>query len=245
MTYCVGILLEQGLVLAADTRTNAGVDQVAITPKMHVFEVPGERVIVLLTAGNLAVTQSVVNLCRAQLQDKEAGPHLHNVSTLFEAASVVGAAMRSVHQRDGQALKEHGIDFSASILLAGQIRGEKPGLFNIYAAGNFIQATPDTPYLQIGETKYGKPIIDRVIRHQTAIADAVKCVLISFDSTIRSNISVALPIDVMILPTDQLRADLRHRLTEDDPDYTRIRKGWGEGLKAVFSSLPDPEWSRV
>jgi len=245
MTYCVGILLEQGLVLASDTRTNAGVDQVAITPKMHVFEVRGERVIVLLTAGNLAITQSVVNLCREQLTSDEGGPHLHNVSSLFEAASVVGSAMRSVHQRDGESLKAHGIDFSASILLAGQIRGEKPRLFNIYAAGNFIEATADTPYLQIGETKYGKPIIDRVIKHHTAIADAVKCVLISFDSTIRSNISVACPIDVMILPKDKLRADHRHRLTENDPDYARLRQGWGEGLKTVFSSLPDPQWSRV
>lgn len=242
MTYCVGILLEQGLVLASDTRTNAGVDQVAIAPKMHVFEVPGERMIVLLTAGNLAITQSVVNLCREQLKSAESHAHLHNVHSMFEAASVVGAAMRTVHQRDGKALKEHGIDFSASVLVAGQIKGEKPRLFNVYAAGNFIEATPDTPYLQIGETKYGKPIIDRVIKHQTNLTDAVKCVLISFDSTIRSNISVALPIDLMIYRTDTLSAGCRQRLNEDDPCYASIRKGWSEGLKAVFSSLPDPEW---
>ncbi len=242
MTYCVGILLEQGLVLASDTRTNAGVDQVAIAPKMHVFEIPGERVIVLLTAGNLAITQSVVNLCREQLKSADVYATLHNVQSMFEAASVVGNAMRTVHQRDGKALKEHGIDFSASILVAGQIKGEKPRLFNVYAAGNFIEATADTPYLQIGETKYGKPIIDRVIKHQTKVTDAVKCVLISFDSTIRSNISVALPIDLMIYRTDTLSADCRHRLTENDPYYASIRNGWSEGLKTVFSALQTPDW---
>lgn len=243
MTYCVGILLEQGLVLASDTRTNAGVDQVAIAPKMHVFEQAGERMIVLLTAGNLAITQSVVNLLREQLKAPEQGAHLHNVQSMFEAAGVVGAAMRSVHARDGEALKEHGIDFSASILVAGQIKHEKPRLFNVYAAGNFIEATPDTPYLQIGETKYGKPIIDRVVKHQTEMMDAVKCVLISFDSTIRSNISVAMPIDLMLYRTNSLHGNCRQRLTEQDPYYGSIRKGWGEGLKAVFSSLPNPDWS--
>lgn len=242
MTYCIGILLEQGLVLASDTRTNAGVDQVAIAPKMHVFTVAGERMIVLLTAGNLAITQSVINLLREQLNATDQSMHLENVPSLFEAASVVGTAMRTVHQRDGEALKEHGIDFSASILVAGQIKGEKPRLFNVYAAGNFIEATPDTPYLQIGETKYGKPIIDRVVKHHTQIMDAVKCVLISFDSTIRSNISVALPIDLMIYRTNSFSADCKQRLTEQDPYYATIRKGWGEGLKTVFSSLPNPEW---
>lgn len=242
MTYCVGILLAQGLVLASDTRTNAGVDQVAVAPKMHVFEQPGERMIVLLTAGNLAITQAVVNLLREQLQSTDAGAHLYNVHSMFEAASIVGAAMRSIHQRDGEALKEHGIEFTASILVAGQIQGEKPRLFNVYAAGNFIEATSDTPYLQIGETKYGKPIIDRVVNYQTDMMDAVKCVLISFDSTIRSNISVALPLDLMIYRTDSLHADCKQRLTEHDPYYASVRKGWGEGLKAVFSSIPNPDW---
>lgn len=242
MTYCVGILLEQGLVLASDTRTNAGVDQVAIAPKMHIFEIPGERMIVLLTAGNLAITQSVVNLLREQIKTTDQGTNLHNVQSMFEAATVVGAAMRSVHQRDGEALKEHGIEFSASVLVAGQIKGEKHRLFNVYAAGNFIEATADTPYLQIGETKYGKPIIDRVVKHHTDMMDAVKCVLISFDSTIRSNISVSMPIDLMIYRTDTLSAQCKQRLTEQDPYYATVRKGWGEGLKAVFSSLPNPEW---
>lgn len=242
MTYCVGILLEQGLVLASDTRTNAGVDQVAIAPKMHVFEDEGDHMIVLLTAGNLAITQSVVNLLREQLKNSEQTTHLLNVQSMFEAATVVGAAMRSIFQRDGEALKEHGIEFSASVLVAGQIRGEKPRLFNVYAAGNFIEATPDTPYLQIGETKYGKPILDRVVNYHTDLMDAVKCVLISFDSTIRSNISVAMPIDLMIYPTNSLQAATIKRFTEQDPYYAVVRKGWGEGLKAVFSSLPNPDW---
>lgn len=245
MTYCVGILLEQGLVLASDTRTNAGVDQVAVTPKMHVFEQADERVIVLLTAGNLAITQSVVNVLREQLTPAKKSAkqrHLHNVTSMFEAAGVVGTAMRSIYEREGDALKDHGVEFNASILVAGQIKGERPRIFNVYAAGNFIEATPDTPYLQIGETKYGKPIIDRVVKNNTALMDAVKCVLISFDSTIRSNISVAAPIDLMIYRTDSLHGRCRERITEQDPYYASVRKGWGEGLKAVFSSLPNPEW---
>lgn len=249
MTYCVGILLEQGLVLASDTRTNAGVDQVAIAPKMHVFEQSEERVIVLMTAGNLAITQSVVNVLHEQLKTdantkgKPKAPNLHNAKSMFEVASVVGAAKRQVHERDAESLKDHGIEFNSSILVAGQIKGEKPRLFHVYAAGNFIEATPDTPYLQIGETKYGKPIVDRVVKYNTEMMDAVKCVLISFDSTIRSNISVAMPIDLMLYRTDSFNASCKQRLTEQDPYYTTVRRGWGEGLKAVFSSLPNPDWS--
>lgn len=241
MTYCVGLLLEQGLLFASDTRTNAGVDQVAIAPKMHVFDLPGKRVIVLLTAGNLAITQAVVSLLKTQLNSKSA-KHLHNASNMFEVASLVGDAMRTVHQRDGDHLQKHGIEFNASVLVGGQIAGEKPRLFNVYAAGNFIETTSDTPYFQIGETKYGKPIIDRVVKHNTDMMDAVKCVLISFDSTIRSNISVAAPIDLMIYRTDSLHASCQKRLTEQDPYYATVRKGWGEGLKEVFSALPSPDW---
>lgn len=241
MTYCVGLLLEQGLLFASDTRTNAGVDQVAIAPKMHVFDLPGKRVIVLLTAGNLAITQAVVNLLKTQIHAKSA-KHLHNASNMFEVAGLVGDAMRLVHQRDGDYLQKHGIEFNASVLVGGQIAGEKPRLFNVYAAGNFIETTSDTPYFQIGETKYGKPIIDRVVKHNSDMMDAVKCVLISFDSTIRSNISVAAPIDVMIYRTDSLHASCQKRLTEQDPYYASVRKGWGEGLKEVFSALPSPDW---
>lgn len=243
MTYCVGLLLEQGLLFASDTRTNAGVDQVAIAPKMHVFDQPGKRVIVLLTAGNLAITQSVVNLLKAQLNTKDApAQHLYTATSMFDVAGMVGEAMRTVHERDGDHLQKHGIEFSASILVGGQIAGEKPRLFNVYAAGNFIETCSETPYFQIGETKYGKPIIDRVVKHNSDMMDAVKCVLISFDSTIRSNISVSAPIDLMIYRTDTLHADCKKRITEQDAYYATVRKGWSEGLKEVFSALPSPDW---
>ncbi len=242
MTYCVGMLLQQGLVFASDTRTNAGVDQVAIFPKMNVFEIDKERVIVLLTAGNLAITQSVVNSLRDKVTANE-GTHLLNVSTMFEAAKIVGDEIRVVYERDAEHLKNHKTDFNASILMGGQIRGERPRLFNVYSAGNFIESCAETPYFQIGETKYGKPIIDRVVKYDSDMMDAVKCLLISFDSTIRSNISVAAPIDLMIYKTDSLHANSKQRITESDPYYTSVRKGWGEGLKKVFSALPNPDWN--
>lgn len=243
MTYCVGVLLEQGLVLASDTRTNAGVDQVAISPKMHTFEVRNERVIVLLTAGNLAITQSVVNHLRACTEKAdEDSKHLHNVHSLFDAAGLVGAELRAVFERDGEHFKNHDIDFNASIIVAGQIKGEKPRLFHVYAAGNFIETCIETPYFQIGETKYGKPIVDRVVKHNSDIMDVVKCVLISFDSTIRSNVSVAAPIDLLIYRVDSLHADCKQRITENDPYYSTVRQGWGAGLKEVFSALPSPDW---
>jgi len=243
MTYCVGLLLEQGLVFASDTRTNAGVDQVAISPKMHVFEVKNDRVIVLMTAGNLAITQSVIGHLKAAIEsNKDTVKHLHNVDNLFEAAGLVGAELRAAFELDAEYLKNHNIDFTASILLGGQIKGEPPRLFNVYAAGNFIETCSETPYFQIGEIKYGKPIIDRVVKHNTDMMDAVKCLLISFDSTIRSNVSVAAPIDMLLYRTDSLHADCKERITESNPYYVEIRKGWGDGLKKVFSALPSPDW---
>ena len=241
MTYCVALLLDEGLVFATDTRTNAGVDQVAIFPKMNIFEVPGERVLALLTAGNLAITQAVVNRLREAIKAED-GAHLNNVSSMFEAAQLVGDVMREVFERDAEHLKNHNTDFNASILLGGQIKGEKPRLFNIYAAGNFIESCRETPYFQIGETKYGKPIIDRVVKYNSDMMDAVKCVLISFDSTIRSNISVAPPIDLMLYRVDSLNANCRQRIEEKDPYYATIRQGWADGLKTVFSGLPSPDW---
>ncbi len=241
MTYCVALLLDQGLVLASDTRTNAGVDQVAVFPKMNIFEVKNERVITILTAGNLAITQAVVSSLRETAKANE-GAHLHNVPNMFEAAKLVGDAIRKVFERDAEHLKNQKTDFNASILLAGQIKGEKPRLFNIYSAGNFIESCPETPYFQIGETKYGKPILDRVVRSNTDMMDVVKCVLISFDSTIRSNISVAAPIDLLLYRADSFAAKDQHRITEADPYYASVRKGWGEGLKKVFSELPSPDW---
>lgn len=243
MTYCVGLLLEQGLVLASDTRTNAGVDQVAIVPKMHVFEIKHDRVIVLLTAGNLAVTQSVINSLKTNIERQEAdSKHLHNVDNMFDAASLVGAELRAAFERDGEHFRHHDVDFNASIIVGGQIKGEKPRLFHVYPAGNFIESCDETPYFQIGETKYGKPIIDRVVKYNSEIMDTVKCVLISFDSTIRSNISVAPPIDLLIYRTDSLHADCHKRITESDPYYAKVRQGWADGLKSVFSALPSPDW---
>ena len=241
MTYCVGVLLDQGLVLASDTRTNAGVDQVAIFPKMHLFEIPGERLIALMTAGNLALTQSIVGRLREAVNKNE-GVHLNNVSSLFEAASLVGDQVRYAFEKDGEHLKNHHADFQVSIIVAGQIKGEKPRLFTVYNAGNFIETSAETPYFQIGEIKYGKPIIDRVIRHDTKLMDAVKCILISFDSTIRSNISVAAPIDLVMYETDSFRTTLRQRVCENDPYYSTIRTGWSDGLKTVFKELPNPDW---
>ena len=243
MTYCVGVLLEQGLVLASDTRTNAGVDQVAISPKMHTFEVRNERVIVLLTAGNLAITQSVVNRLKMSVDNNLSdSKHLHNTNSLFDAAGLVGAELRAVFESDGEHFKNHDIDFNASIIVAGQIKGEKPRLFHVYAAGNFIETCIETPYFQIGETKYGKPIIDRVVKYNTDMMDTVKCLLISFDSTIRSNVSVAAPIDLLIYRIDSLNADCKQRITESDAYYSKVRQGWGSGLKEVFSALPSPDW---
>lgn len=243
MTYCVGLLLQEGLVFASDTRTNAGVDQVASTPKMHVFEIKNNRVIVLLTAGNLAITQSIINALRSKVEkDVEGVSHLHNVESIFDAARLIGAELRNTYEHDGEHFKNHKIDFNASILVGGQIKGEKPRLFNVYAAGNFIEASQETPYLQIGETKYGKPIIDRVVKANSNIMDAVKCVLISFDSTIRSNVAVAAPIDLLIYRTDSLHADCRKRITESDPYYAQVRQGWSDGLREVFSGLPNPLW---
>jgi putative proteasome-type protease len=241
MTYCVALLLDEGLVFASDTRTNAGVDQVAVFPKMHVFEVRGDRVLTLLVAGNLGITQSIVNRLREAVKT-DSGPHLHNVNTVAEAADLVGKEIRLAFERDGEHLKNHNEEFHAHILIGGQIKGEQPRLFNVYSAGNFIESSAETPYFQIGETKYGKPIIDRVVKHNSEMMDVVKCVLISFDSTIRSNISVAAPIDLMLYRTDSFHADCKQRIAESDSYYATVRQGWSEGLKKVFTEIPKPDW---
>ncbi|MCX7627965.1 MAG: proteasome-type protease [Methylophilaceae bacterium] len=241
MTYCVGLLLESGLVMASDSRTNAGVDQVATFPKMTSFSRPGERVLVMMTSGNLAISQAVVSHLHRQIAEA-AEPNLHSVTSMFDAARVIGDALRWVHHEDAEHLRKHAADFNQSILLGGQIRGEKPRLFNIYAAGNFIEAVPETPYFQIGETKYGKPILDRVINHRSTLEEAVKCILISFDSTLRSNLSVGMPIDLYIYPAESFSTNRQTRITDSDPYFNTLRKKWSEGLKRVFAELPDPDW---
>jgi len=242
MTYCIGMLLDTGLVFASDSRTNAGVDQIATFRKMTVYEKPGDRVLVMLTAGNLSVTQGVVNLLERDALAEKCEKSIFKVPSLFSAAQAVGGALRVVYERDGCHLKEHGGEFNASIILGGQIRGERPRLFNIYAAGNFIEATADTPYFQTGEIKYGKPIVDRLITWRSTLNEGAKCALLSFDSTIRSNISVGLPIDLLCYERDQLRVDLRRSIDERDPYFGELKRHWHEGLREVFSALPDPCW---
>lgn len=242
MTYCVGLQLESGLVMASDSRTNAGVDQVATFPKMNLFSMPGERVLAILTAGNLAISQAVVSRLRQQVVDG-VEPNLHSVHNMFDAARVVGDAVRVVHHEDAEHLKKHSAEFNQSIILGGQIAGEKPRLFNIYAAGNFIEAVPETPYFQIGEIKYGKPILDRVIGSRSNLDEGAKCVLISFDSTIRSNLSVGLPIDLFQYRADSFSIEGMHRITDSDSYFNGLRKAWSEGLKRVFSELPNPDWT--
>jgi putative proteasome-type protease len=233
-------MLDSGLVLASDSRTNAGVDQVGSFRKMTVFERPGDRVLVLLSSGNLAVTQSVVGLL--EQWGNENRENLLNTPSMYQAACLVGEALREVHKRDGPYLMQHHIDASAGFILGGQIGGQKHRLFNIYTEGNFIEATPDTPYFQNGELKYGKPILDRVLTHSTSLMEAAKCVLVSFDSTMRSNISVGLPIDLLCYERDCLKVALQRRLGHHDPYFDDMREQWAAGLKRLFSELPDPHW---
>ncbi|MBV5286854.1 MAG: proteasome-type protease [Methyloversatilis discipulorum] len=240
MTYCVGMLLDAGLVCLSDSRTNAGVDHINTFRKMNLFERQGERVLVLMSAGNLALTQTLVSLLRERLATD--GPNLYTVTNMFEAARHVGDCLREVHARDGEALKEFGIEFNASLILGGQILGEEPRLFQIYAAGNFIEATRDTPYFQIGEAKYGKPIIDRVIRPETTLDEAAKCALISMDSTIRSNLSVGLPLDLLVLRTGALKVCSHTRIDAENAYFEMIRTRWGESLREAFHALPSPDW---
>jgi putative proteasome-type protease len=242
MTYCVGILLDDGIVMASDSRTSAGVDQVATFRKMTVFQQPGQRVMVMTTAGNLAISQAVLERLRNGIAQGGETENLFTAATLFDAAKVVGEALRAVHRDDAEHLRKHNAEFNASILFGGQIAGERPRLFNIYAAGNFIETGSETCYFQIGETKYGKPILDRVVTRQSHLVEAAKCALLSFDSTIRSNISVAPPIDLLMYRKDSLEADKPLTIDDADPYFNSIRKYWGESLRRVFAEMPDPKW---
>ena len=243
MTYCVGILLDEGVVLASDTRTNAGIDRVSTFRKMFSFEKPDERFFTLLTAGNLSLTQGVISLIGEWLETEDPERDLYAVGSMFAAARVIGRALREVHKIDGGYLQQHDVDFSATFILSGQVRGGKLRLFQIYDAGNFIEAMGDTTYFQIGEVKYGKPILDRIIRRDMNVKDAAKCALISFDSTMRSNASVGPPIDLMIYRRDTLERPFCTRLEEDDPYWQEIREGWGEALYEAFYHVGrDPGW---
>ena len=242
MTYCVGLLLDEGLVFLSDSRTNAGVDNISTFRKTTVFEAKGDRVLVLLTAGNLAVTQSVVSLLKERVGAAEPALTLYSAPNMYEAARCVGDAIRQIHDRDAAPLKEHGIEFAATFILGGQIGSERPRLFQLYAAGNFIEATRETPYFQIGESKYGKPIIDRIVRPETSLRDGAKCALISMDSTIRSNLSVGPPLDLTIYRRDALRADARLQIGAEDDYFKMVRSDWSDALRQAFRALPDPPW---
>ena len=242
MTYCVGLLVDTGLVLLSDSRTNAGVDQINTFRKMAVFHTPNERAMVLMSAGNLAITQAVVALLHEGAENPGEPTRFLSAKNLFNAARVVGDALREIHQRDGTMLKEHGHEFNATFILGGQISGEEPRLFHIYSAGNFIESSVDTPYFQIGESKYGKPIIDRVISRSSSLAQAAKCALVSMDSTIRSNLSVGPPLDLAIIRRDEYRLATHISIDDHNEYFKMIRTRWGFALQEVFSELPNPNW---
>jgi putative proteasome-type protease len=239
MTYCVAVRNEAGLVFLSDSRTNAGLDQISTFRKMHTFEVPGERVMVLLTAGNLAISQSVASGLRVQM-DNHGEKSLSTAPNMFSAAKLVGEAVRKVHERDAESLKAFNTEFNVNLIFGGQVKGEAPRLFNIYSAGNFIEATDETPYFQIGESKYGKPILDRVIGSGLSLDEVAKCCLISMDSTIKSNLSVGLPLDLLCYESDSLRVNRHKQIDGKEPYFASIRERWAEQLRKVFNELPDP-----
>jgi len=242
MTYCVAMSLDAGMIFASDSRTNAGVDQIAKFSKMRVFARDDDRVIVTLSSGNLSISQNAINILEQRARASETEVSVWNAPSMFDVARLLGDALREVKTRDAPYMEQNNIDSYANFLVGGQLRGEKMRLFNVYSQGNFIEATPDTNYFQIGETKYGKPIIDRVIRHNSSLLDATKCTIVSFDSTMRSNISVGLPIDLVIYEADSLRIKLKRRVEESDAYFQMMHTQWGEGLRRVFAQLPDPDW---
>lgn len=243
MTYCVGVKLDNGIVLASDSRTNAGMDNFATFCKMTVFERSADRVIVLLSSGNLAGTQAVIGLLEKRCTaGAAAGSSLWSVGTMFDALMLIGDAMRDIERRDSGYLKDNEIGFNASFIVGGQIRGEPMRLFRIYAEGNFIEAGIDTPYFQTGETKYGKSILDRVILPSTPLADVTKCVLVSFDSSMRCNLSVGMPIDLICYEKDSLAVQKRRRFDHTDSYFNALSHKWSEGTRQVFRHLPDLQW---
>ncbi len=240
MTYCVGLKLRAGLVLLSDTRTNAGVDNIARFRKMFIFEEPGERVVALMTAGNLGITQGVINGITADVKRAKIDPEVESVMTcesMYRAAQLVGEAMQEIQKRDRAHIETQGSAADATIIVAGQRRGGELRLFLIYTAGNFIEAGEETPYLQIGEHKYGKPILDRVIRPETTLDEAIKAVLVSMDSTLRSNLSVGMPLDLAVIPSDEYCAKTL-RIESDHKDFRQISDSWAASLRQAFHALP-------
>jgi putative proteasome-type protease len=228
MTYCCGILVRDGLVMFADTRTNAGVDNISTFRKLHIFSQPGDRIMAIATSGNLSISQSVVSMLREGWENPETGEMetLMSAGTMFQSAQSVGRAIRKIFADEGQALNASDVKFDVSFLLGGQIKGERPRLFLLYSAGNFIECTQDTPYLQIGEHKYGKPVLDRAITFGSDLYDALKIGLVSVDSTMRSNLSVGLPLDVVVARRDECKAELEYRIEPGEPYFHDLRERW-------------------
>ena len=245
MTYCVGIRLDAGLVFMSDSRTNAGLDQISTYRKMMIYERPDDRFMVLLSAGNLSVSQSVREILQVEKLDR--GVHeeplsIWNATSMFDATRVLGAAVRRVYEQDGPSLKAAGIDFNASMIFGGQIRDEAMRLFMVYSAGNFIEATRETCFFQIGESKYGKPILDRVLTPSTRLDEAAKCALVSMDSTLKSNLSVGLPLDLLVYREGSFCSDQLVCIDEHNPYFRMIRNTWGQRLHEVFEGIDDPRW---
>jgi putative proteasome-type protease len=246
MTYCCGILVRDGLVMIADTRTNAGLDNVSTFRKLHIFDQPGERVMAVASAGNLAISQSVLSTLSEGFENPKTGERetLLNAPTMFQAAQRIGRAIRHINATEGEALEAEEIKFNVSFLFGGQIKGGKMRMFMIYPAGNFIECTTDTPYLQIGEHKYGKPVLDRAVHYEVELYEALKTSLISMDSTMRSNIGVGLPIDVLVARTDTCEADLNHRIEAGEPYFHDLRSRWSAALRQAHHNIPRPPYKK-
>jgi putative proteasome-type protease len=247
MTYCVGLKLRGGLVMICDTRTNAGIDNISCFRKLHLFGVPGERSMALASSGNLSVTQSVISLLTEGLPDPDSDEKrtLLNVPSMFKAAQLVGEAVREVYRTDGPSLEQHQAGFDVSLLLGGQIKGRRMRLFMLYSAGNFIEATGDTPYLQIGEHKYGKPILDRAVTYETDLYEGLKLGLLSMDSTMRSNLAVGLPLDIMVQPVETCAPELVHRIHPGDHYFEELSRKWSEALRASHQAIAQPPYKGV
>jgi putative proteasome-type protease len=244
MTYCVGIRLNAGLVFLSDSRTNAGMDQISTYRKMMIYEEPGDRFMVMLSAGNLSISQSVREILQVEKLDNGADEPITiwNAKSMFDAVRVLGSAVRRVYNQDGPSLKASGIDFNASMIFGGQIAGEAMRMFLVYSAGNFIEATRETCFFQVGESKYGKPILDRVLTPFTPLDEAAKCALVSMDSTLKSNLSVGLPLDLLVYQADTFQSDQHACLDERNPYFQMIHSTWGQRLREVFESIDDPRW---
>ena len=245
MTYCVAIKLNAGLVFLSDSRTNAGLDQISTFRKMIVYEKPNDRFMVLLSAGNLSISQSIREILQVEKlkdHDEDDGITIWNAKSMCDAARVLGAAIRHVYERDASSLKLAGVDFNVSLIFGGQIKGEGMRLFQVYSAGNFIEATPETPYFQVGESKYGKPVLDRVITPGTPLDEAAKCALVSMDSTLKSNLSVGLPLDLVVYEANTFHTDKVVCIDENNPYFKMMHNSWGIKLREVFDSIEDPTW---